>query len=253
MIIVYSGQDRIRKVVYISEEGLIFRGLTDSHLHKWENITNIFLWPTFNVLTVIDAHGKISSGKIHPDRTYGCLDKKLTYIFEVWADSIRESEWAVGFEYPEVFERMVSKRNFWDAVYSGGGGTLFLAFTIYVAARIDWENPEIENYLMISVGVLFGLFCIFAAFWGLLVQPRKKKWTQIRATDSTLEVEYNDDTIREFDLRNVKKHTLRECNYIGKIKFTDGAKMKHLERVKYWPILREYLLSKLEPSEKTKE
>jgi len=42
---------------------------------------------------------------------------------------------------------------------------------------------------------------------------------------------------------------------LGKTKaalaFSDGAKLNDLEKLRYWPLLREYLLSKLEPKERT--
>jgi hypothetical protein len=34
------------------------------------------------------------------------------------------------------------------------------------------------------------------------------------------------------------------------VKFEDGSKLVGLEKLSYWPILREYLLAKLEPKEK---
>jgi len=53
------------------------------------------------------------------------------------------------------------------------------------------------------------------------------------------------DTKSLSEVKSFKLDKIKGC-----LEFSDGAKLRDLEKLRYWPILREYLLSKLEPKEK---
>jgi len=101
--------------------------------------------------------------------------------------------------------------------------------------------------------LLFVAIAGLVFFFGSLIYLKKyfeKKVKEIFLSGYTINVMYDDQTIRSFNILGIRKFKLQNPNNIGTIILGDGTKIKHVDRVSYWPILQEYLLSKLEPSEK---
>jgi len=74
----------------------------------------------------------------------------------------------------------------------------------------------------------------------------RKKYDKIQIRDTEIEVLYQDGSKKIFNARDIKSCRLAYPRYTGRIIFKDGTILGHLERVSYWPILRGYLLSKLD-------
>jgi len=70
--------------------------------------------------------------------------------------------------------------------------------------------------------------------------------------DSILNVCFTNGRTREFSISEIEKCFFKPTAKNAYVIFSDGTRLVHLERISYWPILREYLLSKLEPSAKNK-
>jgi len=246
MVVIPSISGRLRGIINITDDGLMYRTTKSSTFYPWEKITNIFTWRKFNVLTIIDENLNISSGFIFADRKHGRPLEKIDYISKTWEEKIKQNQKNVYFEYPDWCsekERQLYLENiFWGL--AGGALIIAVGFAAFVeegsgpfSIKDDW--PIIAGFLVGSYGLVLGL--------ANLIERRHKKISEILPGENHLDVIYEDGSQKRFDLESVRKHNLMKRRYKGTIVFEGGLKLEHLERISYWPILREYLLSRLEP------
>jgi len=246
MIFIIHVTGGVKGLFNIVPEGLQYVSPAKRYLFEWSEISNIFPWKKPNALTVIDVNGETSTGMVFGDRKHGNSWKKMDYIFKIWGEKIKESMEEVYFEYPSwCREKEVIFRR--ENVYWGFGGGLIILLMVLAAMRSEnWWPLQFGDDWPIAMAFLFAIFgFVFGgANWKKLKQ---KDISQIEIDDSGLNVIYEDGNERQFYFSQVKKHHLSKRCYKGKMIFEDGSELEHLERLSYWPILREYLLSRLEP------
>jgi len=249
MIIIPDVAGGYRGLIYITEEGLIYRRTRKGDIfYEWKRITNIFPWGRFNLLTIIDEDQNVSSGFVFADRKYGRPLKKIDYIFRVWGDKIQQKSESVYFEYPAWCRKQDSKSYVENAFWGLAGGMVIIAIALAAMRENNWQISNIKEDWPIALGFLFGLYGLVFGVSNL-IKRRRKKVSEIKVGENNLKIIYEDGSSKQFELTQVRKHNLAKRRYKGEIIFKDASKIEHLERVSYWPILREYLLSKLQLSE----
>jgi len=113
-------------------------------------------------------------------------------------------------------------------------------FFFILCGRKQVNNPW---PLVLFVSMIQGVIIIVA-----LIQ-----WFSIRSRKSLLSLKvlhnqlvFEDDSHNQYtkSLSQIKTYKLKKCE--GILKFDDNIKIVDLEKLYHWPLLREYLLSKLE-------
>ena len=104
--------------------------------------------------------------------------------------------------------------------------------------------------LLVSVGIAGLLFFI----WSLVNFKKyvEKSFRRISIVGNTVEVTYDEHITRPFDILGKKEFLFQDRTNNVTVVFEDGSKLRYVERVSYWPVLRGYLLSKLEPSKNSR-
>ena len=222
----------------LSDEGLALYSQPEV-LVMWSKVKNLFVRPYGALkygLVVIDDQDIVhfmKTGNVH-SRTYrNCLDN--------WRTAIPADKLEIPHEYPSwVF---VKGRRKSIALWCFMAGLLLLSLMIFMLTS---TTGLILKKLMALLSILLGFVALLVLGW--LAPIHTKKYQHLSAAHDKLSVQYCDGTWHEFDLRNVVSHSLDDL-YHASVTFSDGAKLDHIERVSYWPILREHLLSKLGQSE----
>lgn len=81
-----------------------------------------------------------------------------------------------------------------------------------------------------------------------LLNRGRKCLLSAKVSENQLTCKDEDGQSQTKNLSQVKSFKLDKIK--GYLEFSDGTKLLDLEKLRYWPILREYLLSELEPPEK---
>ncbi len=241
----------VKGVLNIFPEGLQYIGPAKRYLFKWSKISNIFPWRHFNVLTVIDDT-EIIEGRVFGDRKHGNSWKKMDYIFKIWGEKIEESMEEVYFKYPSWCreKEVIFRRE--NVCWGFGGGLVILIMVLAAMRSENWWPLQFGDDWPIAMAFLFAIygFILGGVNW---IKLKQKNISQIEIGDSGLNVIYEDGNEKQFYFTQVKKYYLGKRRYKGKMIFEDSSELEHLERLSYWPVLRERLLSRLEPSEEDKD
>jgi len=115
-------------------------------------------------------------------------------------------------------------------------------------------TKTIDNLRTWVLLVFGGIAVLMFFIWSLVNFKKyvKKRFQHISLAGNTVEVTYDEHAAaRSFDILSKREFLFQDRTNNVAVVFEDSTKLQHLERVSYWPILREYLLSKLQPSEKT--
>ena len=241
-VVAVTVKERFKDTVSISEDGLTFSNSKDSRLCKWENITNIFNWWDLDRLIVIDEMGSILRGNLPLHASFQSPQEQINYIWCRWADSIPSKDTITSFDYPlwpRKQENYLALENAVEGILCGLlAWGLFTGMMIRepIESRGDWA-------LLVSLSVI-GLLCFGWSFHNLKKRIRRKL-EKVSVKGNIMEVAYDGGLVRSFNIPSIKDFKLNDPGNIGKIVLEDNTRLQNIERVSYWPVLREYLLSKL--------
>ena len=252
MIYIPDVSGGVKGLFNIVPEGLEYVSPAKRYVFKWSKISNIFPWKKPNALTVIDVNGEASTGIVFGDRKHGNSWKKMDYIFQQWGQGLKKSSTYSVFEYPNWVEENEAKSRMYNLFWSIGGGLIIILMCVAALRENNWSISNIKDDWPIIFAFLFGLCGLYSGFT-IILNRKKIKWKEILVDEHGVTVIYNNGTNATLDLFRVKKHNLSKHRYKGTIVFQDGTKLINLERASYWPVLREYLLSRLEPLEEDKD
>jgi len=250
MIVLIPRTETHRAVIDISEDGLTFRDIKRKTFCQWESITHIFRWSLFNLLVVIDVDGNVSIGNAYPDSTFRKSSEKVKYIWNVWRNKILDAQDITKFEYSRWCRRKELPMFLSNAILGVGFGLCVIGLTVYIFATEDWEaGAEFRSFFALIAGVMLSLYALGFGIHNLLEHLRKKL-REISLLEDGLQVVYDNGAITNLDINKIRKYHLENPRNIGTLIFEDGTKLRNLDRLSHWVILREYLLSKLEPKER---
>jgi hypothetical protein len=232
-------------IIHVAEKGVIFKRIRAERIYEWERITHIFRWRRWNLLTVITAEGTVATGNVYPDEHFRKASEKITHIWDVWKGQIVEGENIRTFEYPAWCRDEEARLTLHNA-FTGIGAGIILSFLL---ARLfledSWKNwTTFKDALMPVGGVLLAMY---AFIFGLknLIEHFKNKPVELIIENSDIQVLYSSGDAATLKIGDIQKHELEDVRSLGVLVFKDGTKLKRLDRFSYWPILRDYLLSKL--------
>jgi len=234
-----AAQPPPRSGLILSDEGLALYNQPEVFV-VWSKVKNLFVRPYGALkygLFAIDDQDVVhfmKTGNVD-SRTYrNCLDN--------WQTSIPADKVGIQHEYPSW--AFVKGRRKSIVFWCFMAGLLLISLVIFMLTSITGLTMK---KLMALLSILLGFGALLVLGW--LAPIQTKKYQRLSASQDKLNIQYCDGTWHEFDLRNVVSHALDDL-YCASVTFLGGAKLDHLERVSYWPILREYLLLKLNPPSK---
>jgi hypothetical protein len=238
-------------LVYFDDKGILLkrrRGLTK--LLTWSEITSIFPFG-FVRRSIHDHHYHNFCFELIDGRCIGfyVVDKNVSEVLENLQDSFLENLKKAGrniesydFSHPKRWVK--SKKRY-----------LILHTVMSVCAII----------LSTIIGIIsfkgLGPYLFPFPFVFILTILLTKEWLLNRSHRCLISLKFNNkgqlfwqDEFGQTQTRmlsNIKSFELDKIK--GYLEFSDGTRLTDLEKLRYWPLLREYLLSKLEPSEKTSD
>lgn len=234
------GMPVYENLIFVYDKGLAFRD-TDNEtiLLEWKNIKHIYNLGRYNNLMVIDKKDQPFGGRVLPDNHFSNASEKIKCIWETWRRKIPDAEQIKRFRYPDIS----SEKN--EATISSilFGGPLF-RFTFLLFLLLSIIDISI---LYIAIFVL--LCHLFTAIPNL-INLQKPKAIEVYFSQDIFNVVYDDKSVKNLYINNISKYNLDDPHKVGTIIFRNGTKLQNLDRVSYWPLLQEQLLSKLESSEK---
>jgi hypothetical protein len=246
MITLVSSRRKYKKIIHVSDEGLIFKDTRTEVLKKWDQIKHIFHWTRSNLLVVIDKNGDVLAGNAFPDKSFQKSSQKVGYIWDTWKIRLKNAQPIGMYEYPNWCSQeesyIASQNIFWGL----GAGVVLLFFSIKIFFDEDWRKWEgLHEYIGPFVGIMFSLYCFWCVAYSFVLRSRMKI-KKLDLDGNSLRAAYNNGSIDVLDIRDIKKYRLKNPRNWGYIVFQNGTKLKALDRLSYWPVLQEHLLSKLE-------
>lgn len=216
--------------------------ITDSYDYDWQHVRNFFIWENHiwgkTYYAAMDNKGKVSLKRVEGKESY----KKFAGLWQLWDRTVRKQRETIHFEYPT----WIIVKGYSDVItIEILAGSLLVLMLILCAVATELQVVNLSPALFL---ILAGLLVFILL--GLLCRKYPKKFLMISIAEDTLNINFEDGSIGKFFLKGIKRYYFDVHGNSSFIVFEDGTKLLHLERVSYWPILRERLLSKLEPKHK---
>ena len=203
---------------------------------NWSDIKHFFIWHDRfwgkSYIVQIDREGQAFLEPGNEKRLY----EKYGDSWKKWAGSIDVEKENCEFAYP-IWSIIKDFKDWHKSSVAVIGGVslcvsifLLFPFTGAVSLREQW---------------ILGMALVASVAVALFIIRKGRQFNKIVPIDDILEVSFTDGTKRKLSLVDVKRFGLDINLYSAFLVFNDGTKLVHLERVSYWPLLREHLLSKL--------
>jgi len=195
-----------------------------------DTVKNLFVWR--KRVLIVDADGGIHFPA-------GVTPEKYFTLLEQWSRMLARKESPLQFRYPVwlVYREM---REFFNVDFYLRVGMVLLPLMMWVIST--------QSKVNMSPAILFAVFT-FLSLPCFLEKLRRRHvpYKGLTVESGTLLVSFLDGTRRKLPLNDSDTYYLDIKARNAFIAFKDGTRLIHLERVSYWPILRQRLLSKLEP------
>ena len=226
---------RYNKEVTSTLQGLIFRDIHSEKLYRWEEIKNI-TFDSLNIVSVIDQEDNKSEGKMPPEIKIK-MNSRIEAIWNQWADHISGKEEIRKFEYSLDEQTKEEKNALAEAWFAIAGGVGFPIMLIL--------SRERELGIIIPTFIL--LFSLTSLIYGVFRLKRGPKiLSSISIEQDRILVQYTSGEIQECRKSDITDYTFK-CDRTGVlITFKGLPALKNIERVSYFPVLKEKLLEIVE-------
>lgn len=221
-----------KKKLYLSQ--LIANDLVD-----FDKVKHFFLYEGRHIV-YIDENEKYNKVFFKGDNAL----KEFLDAWKRWHKTLRKNPSQKIFEYP-LLTLFRETREYVSLDFFLKLGFIFLLLIICTSglSRAIRITPQI---LLVLFLFLFGVSLLDA----LLMRYTKRFFKIVIEDDNTLHVSFLNGRFCSFSFAMVKEYYLGIKSKNAHLVFSDGTILQHLERVSHWPLLREYLLSKLETTHK---
>lgn len=165
----------------------------------------------------------------------------LENLYDVFLDNLNNKKLnveALDFSHPDTWIKSKHRSLMTTCVLSAVG----VLVMIYVGLNFEGWGPYLFPLPFVIIFVI-----IVLREW--LLNRRQKCLLSLKVSEDQLVWQDEFGRSETESLSEVKSFELDKIK--GYLEFSNGTKLRDLEKLRYWPILREYLLSKLGPSEKT--
>ncbi|NIW00492.1 hypothetical protein GWN26_15750 [Candidatus Saccharibacteria bacterium] len=218
-------------------QGLIFRDIHGEKLFKWDKIKHI-IFISLNSVSVMDQEGNKSDGNIPSEKKIK-PNEKIEAIWNQWADHIAGKDEIIEFEYPFDEQRKDEKNALAEAWFAIAGG---IGFPIMLIFMRMWEND-----LGIFIPAFILLSSLIYLIWGVFrLKRRPKILSCISIEQDGILIHYKGGEIQECRKSDITDLTLKYDRTGVMINFKGLPDLKKIERVSYFPVLKQKLLEIIE-------
>lgn len=242
------------RVTDFSEEAISLSVGKKEHLIKWTDVEAVYPYSfsrahvqKLSIFELELVDGDTCMLGVFPKnvssllvRFYDAFLKSLSMRME----DIRQIE----FSHPTHWIR--NKKRAFSKQFMGTGFFALVWLGLWIPLIIYARERVVHIWVAYLLALYPIIICIGILVYEWLQAHRHKCLLSLRVLDGQLR--WQDDFGRPEvrALSEVKSFKLDKLQ--GFLGFSDGTTLRDLEKLRYWPILREYLLSKLEPIEKQK-
>ena len=244
MGVVFIPENVYEKDIELVEAGLRFSDQESEDIFAWEDIKHIFNFDRYNVLAIITRQDKDAIGNLFTIKGMR-YDQVVNHVWQRWLSAIPERTAIRDFDYPPAVRTSDQKTISRDSYY---WLISFLFFTVALAGIFlseERQTLQAKDAWWLILGGLFGLVSLFF-FVNYRKRLRRRNLARISFDNDALVISYDDESRAAVDIATIRKHNFHKAPINAKIKFSDGTKLHHLERLSYWPVFRQKLLGALE-------
>ena len=212
--------------------------------YEWQHTKNFFIWmdlfwgQAYFVSMYDDGH--VFLERIKGKKPY----TRFPDSWHTWKNNIKMETDRIEFEYP-AWSVIRDCRQLYRSrlIVLAAILVLISMFFLYSAMYPSLEPIRDSLRCQVWLGIILLVSVIFVIF----VMRRPIGFHRISISDEFLQIGFLNSSVRKFNVEDIKRCCFDINAYSNFIVFKDGTKLVHMERLSYWPILREYLLEKLEP------
>ena len=216
---------------------------------KWKDVTNFFMWKDIlngrRYFVVIGKDGELVLERADNHKKY---HDKFTKYWELWRDELLKCERPSEYDYPVWFVSRSTRRK--CLAFFGLQSLLVLSVVVLLLRTSISNISEIINALDLTLFLMFVLLIGILVEVALLFITTRRSFWKLSLNGNSIRINFLNNGVKVIPVEDIKKFCLRIDATNARITFNNGISLNHLECIAHWPILREYLLSKLEPSEK---
>jgi hypothetical protein len=172
----------------------------------------------------------------------------LDKLYDLFLYNLRDHNNIKKIEFPHPLSWIKYKNLDSIEAFIGTVVIVFLIVSLLIAVYIKAKNKNIVIWPF-SVPMILIIVMLISLFLREYFLKQKRKGIvslKIDQSGFTFQLEHGSRQIKT--LSEIVRYKLDKTN--GSITFSDGTKLMDIEKLRYWPILREYLLSKLEQPER---
>lgn len=227
-----------------TERGLTFNDINGERVIVWDQVKNI-IFGAAGIVSVIDQDGKKFDARM-PSQTKKPVRSKpeIEAIWAQWADHIARKEAITEFEYPAAArerDRKEYRSTGWTFI--GYGIMIPIVMTLAILKRGD---------ISVVIPVFTSLGSLGAFLGGIYMVTREpKQLLGISISDNSILLRYTADETKEICADDIKDSLLVSDRSGVSAAYKGLPIQEHIEQVDYWPILMEYLESKIETNKKS--
>jgi len=127
-----------------------------------------------------------------------------------------------------------------------------LVWFLLLSVFFIYNEQVVSSFVLTSFFVLFiPILSLIMFFRSLRLDRKHKGVLSLKVTNDNLNILDEYDNLGSRKICDIRSFKLGKTQ--GALEFIDGTRILDLEKLSYWPILREYLLPKVELSEKTSD
>jgi len=233
-----------KREVASSEHGLTFNDIHGERVMLWDQVKNI-IFGAGGIVSVIDQDGnKLDARMPSQTKKPGRSKPEIEAIWAQWSDQIARKEAITEFEYPAAARERDRKE-----YRSTGWMFIFYGMTIpIVTAMAALKSGDIG----VVIPVFSSLGSLGALAGGIYMLTREpKQLLAISIKNNNILLRYTTDEIKEICTDNIKDSVLVSDRSGVSAAYKGLPTPAHIEQVDYWPVLMEYLESKVEANKKS--
>lgn len=213
---------------------------------KWKDVTNFFMWKDVlnsrRYFVVIGKEGELVLERADNHKKY---HNKFIEYWELWRDELLKCERPIVYDYPVWFVNRSTRKKY--LAFFGLQSFLVLSVVVLLLRTGISNTSEIINALDLTLFLMFVLLIGILVETVLLFITTRRGFWKLSLNGNCVRINFLNSSVKVIPVESIKKFCLRIDATNARITFDNGVSLNHLERIAHWPILREYLLSKLEP------
>ena len=241
------GSEAFRPEAVPTEEGMQISNVEGQLTVPWEEVRNVFIMQKPRRLMVVRHDESVVFGLLATSDSKKRSKDIINRLWQFWLDKIDNKDELREFEYPLLGRQSDARKVRNEGLQMAAMGVLLICIICLPWAFSGIETSEDLYAVLFFLAV--GLGALLGGLWYSRTS-NKKRLSHISVSEEQLTIIFNEGSGGSYSaITDVTKHELGIGYDEGsKLVFKDGTTLRHLERMDYWPVLRQWLHTKFETS-----